>query len=406
MGFAEPEEQLAVLRRMSEDIIPEAEFIEKAARARSEGRPLRVKYGMDPTAPDLHLGNAIALWKLRAFQDLGHLPVVIVGDYTALVGDPSGANRTRPMLSEQQVEANAGTYLRQLGRIIDLERAEVRRNGEWFRGLSFSEVVRLTARTTVARMIERDDFALRLRSGVPVHLHELLYPIMQAWDSVMVRSDVEIGGTDQRFNLLFAREFQRDEGQPPQVVMTHPILVGLDGEKKMSKSLGNYVGVSEPPASMFGKVMSIPDAAMAAWYRWTTDVPDGEVAVMLDGARTHPRDAKEALARAVVARYHGSEAAAEAAAGFRRVFAEGRLPDEITACAIPASDLSDGKLWIVKLVRAAGFAASNGEARRLVLQGAVSIGGVKVTDADTAVVLAGGEVLRVGKLHFARISVD
>jgi tyrosyl-tRNA synthetase len=405
MAFAEPERQLAILRRVSEDIIPEAEFLEKAGRARQEGRPLRVKYGMDPTAPDLHLGNAIALWKLRTFQDLGHLPVVIIGDYTALVGDPSGANRTRPMLTGEQVEANAETYLRQLGRIIDLTRAEVRRNGEWFRPLSFADVVRLTSRATVARMIERDDFALRLKSGVPIHVHELLYPVMQAWDSVMVRSDIEIGGTDQRFNLLFAREFQRDEGQPPQVVMTHPILVGLDGTKKMSKSLGNYVGVTEPPASMFGKVMSIPDAAMPAYFRWTTDVPPDEAAALLDGERTHPRDAKEALARAVVSRYHGVEAAEEAAAGFRRVFAEGRLPEEIATCAIPAADLTAGRIWIVKLIRAAGFAASNGEARRLVAQGAVSIDGVRVSDADTEVEPPPGGVLRVGRLHFARLSI-
>ncbi|MHC4472019.1 MAG: tyrosine--tRNA ligase [Planctomycetota bacterium] len=403
MSSFEPEEQLRILARVSEEIIPEEEFLEKVRRSAREGRPLRVKYGMDPTAPDLHLGNAIALHKLRTFQELGHLPVIIVGDYTARVGDPSEANKTRPMLTEEEVEANAQTYLDQVGLIVDLDGAEIRRNGEWFAPMTFAEVVRLTARATVARMIERDDFSLRLSDGVPIGVHELLYPIMQAWDSVMVKADVEIGGTDQKFNLLFAREFQRAEGQEPQIVMTHPLIEGLDGVKKMSKSLDNYIGVTEAPREIFGKTMSLPDALMAKFFRLTTDVPDERIASLLDPDVTHPRDAKEALGKAIVARYHSEVVAEESAAEFRRIFSDGKLPDEMPEVRVPAAEVEDGRVWIVKLVTLAGFASSGSEARRLVAQGGVSIDGEKVEDVDAKVELAGGETLRVGKRRFGRV---
>jgi tyrosyl-tRNA synthetase len=286
-----------------------------------------------------------------------------------------------------------------------VSRTEIRYNGEWFRGLTFAQTVRLTARATVARMLERDDFALRLRDGVPIGVHELLYPLMQGYDSVMVRADVEIGGSDQKFNLLFGRELQRDEGQDPQVIMTHPILVGLDGIRKMSKSLGNYVGVTEAPREMFGKLMSVPDAAMASYFLWTTDVPDAEAAVLLDPARTHPRAAKEALARAVVTRYHGASAAVSAAEEFRRIFSDGEVPSEMPEVRLGAEDVKDGRVWVVRLVQAAGFAASGGEARRLVRQGGVTLDGTRLEDPEAAVPVRGGEILRVGRRRFARVGL-
>jgi tyrosyl-tRNA synthetase len=403
MDRFEPEEQLRILSRISEEIIPEEDFLAKARRANSTGKPLRVKYGMDPTAPDIHLGNAIALHKLRVFQDLGHLPVIIVGDYTARVGDPSEANRTRPVLSADEIERNAKTYFEQVGRIVDLDRAEIRRNGEWFEGMTLAEVVRIASRVTVARTIERDDFAKRLAAGVPIGVHELLYPIMQAWDSVMVESDVEIGGTDQKFNFLAAREFQRSEGQEPQVIMTHPLLVGLDGVKKMSKSLDNYIGITELPAEIFGKAMSLDDETMATFFHWATDVPEAEIRELLDPARTHPRDAKEVLAKAIVTRYYPAEAAEAAAREFRQVFTERKEPDEMPEVQLSPADLAKGRIWIVKLVGLSGYAASNSEIRRMIRQGGVSLDGQKVTDERAEIELGGGETLRVGKRHFARI---
>ena len=396
-----PKEQVEALSRLSEEILPEGELLARLER----GKPLRVKYGMDPTAPDLHLGSAIALHKLALLQDLGHVPVVIVGDYTALIGDPSGVNRTRPMLTEEQVQANAETYIAQLGKIIDLDRAEVRMNSEWLAGLSFREVVALCSRATVARLIERDDFSLRLSGGVPIGVHELLYPIMQGYDSVVVKADVEIGGTDQKFNLLFAREMQKAKGQEPQLIMTHPILEGLDGGKKMSKSLGNYVGITDEPRRMFGKLMSLPDEVMPKYFRWATDLADGEVEVLLDREKTHPRDAKEALGKAVVVRYHSEAAAEDAAAEFRRVFSEGKKPDDMPEVSLGPDDLVDGRIGILALLAKSGFTKSSSEARRLVGQGAVSIEGERITDLAAEVEVKDGEILKVGKRRFARLSL-
>ncbi len=405
MASSEPDEKLDTLRRLSEEIIPEGEFLERARRAREEGRPLRVKYGMDPTAPDIHLGNAIALHKLGLLQEMGHLPVIIIGDYTAMVGDPSGANRTRPMLSAEEVERNAATYLAQVGRILDLSRAEIRRNGEWFARMSFGEVIRLASRTTLARLIERDDFTLRLEKEAPIGLHELLYPLMQGYDSIMVKADVELGGTDQKFNLLFAREMQRAEGQEPQVVITHPMLEGLDGRRKMSKSIGNVIGITDEPNVMFGRAMSLPDSLVEKYLRLTTDLPEERIAELCDPARTHPREAKEALARAIVTRYHSAEAAGAAAEEFRRVFSERRTPRDLPVVRVAAGELSEGGVWIVRLVGLAGFAESNSEARRLVRQGGVSLDGRKIRDEHARVELEGGEVLRVGRRRFARIEI-
>jgi len=396
-----PEEQFRILSRISEEILPEGEFITKVRKAQAEGRPLRIKYGMDPTAPDIHLGNAVALHKLKVFQDLGHLPVIIVGDYTARVGDPSEKNKTRPVLTGEEIDANAKTYFEQVGRIVDLDNAEIRKNGEWFEPMNLADVVKLTARVTVARTIERDDFAKRLADGTPIGVHELLYPIMQAWDSVMVKADVEIGGTDQKFNFLAAREFQRAEGQDPQVIMTHPLLVGLDGVKKMSKSIGNYIGITEDPKEIFGKAMSIPDALMPAWFLWAADIADEAAAVFLDPEQTHPRDAKIALA----SRYYDDAAAEVAAEEFKRVFSRKEQPSEIPEYTVPRGELSDGRILIVRLIVLAGFAGSNGEARRLVKGGGVKIDDEKVTDEKAQVKVQAGAILKVGKRKFARLAL-
>lgn len=391
--FPPVEDQMRRILRGAAEVFPEDELRRKLERSRATGRPLRVKLGVDPTAPDIHLGNAVPIWKLRAFQEMGHVVVLIVGDYTARIGDPSGRNALRPALDEAQVDAFAETYLAQVGRILLPERCEIRRNGEWLSKLSFMEVVRLASRMTVAQMLVRDDFAKRFAAETPISLHELLYPLMQGWDSVVVRADLELGGTDQRFNLLVGRDLQRESGQEPQAILVNPLVPGTDGTKKMSKSTGNYIGITEPPETQFGKTMSIPDALMPQWFASFTDVPDDRVAALLAG---HPRDAKEALGRAIVERYHGADAAAAAADAFRRVFAKGDVPDEMPEFAVAPGTT------IVDVLVASGLAESRAKAKTLVQQGAVSVGGAKVTDPK-AVPPAGGAVLRAGKLGFRRL---
>jgi len=404
------EEQLGRIRRGAADIIPEQELRTYLEEAVAKGRPLRVKLGLDPTAPDIHIGNALPLHKLRVFQDLGHQAILIIGDYTATVGDPSGENTTRPQLSHEEAMENARTYLDQAARIIEMDRAEVLQNGEWFSKMSFEDVIRLAARTTVARCIERDDFHNRLKAGRPIGLHETLYPLMQAYDSVMVRSDVELGGTDQIFNILLGRELQRQMGQRPQVAVTNPLLEGLDGAEKMSKSKGNYIGISEEPDEIFGKAMSIPDELMKKYLFLATDLPLADVE-RLCSDETHPREAKAALAAAIVRRYHGPKAAEAARANFDQVFKEGRLPEEIPQISIPSAEMRAGGLWIVRLLRLAGCAESNSEARRLIGQGGVSLGPdgdslEVIRDADAEVDMPDGTVLKVGKRRFFRCTVD
>jgi len=399
--------QLDRIRRGAADIVPEEALAEKIGRSLREGRPLRVKLGLDPTAPDIHVGNAVPLHKMRAFQDLGHQAVLIIGDYTATVGDPSGQNAMRPQLSHDEVMAYAETYLAQVGKIIDLDAAEVRYNGEWFAEMTFGDVIGLAARLTVARCLERDDFAKRMAENQPIGLHELLYPLMQAYDSVMVRSDVELGGTDQIFNILLGRDLQRQVGMEPQVVVTNPLLEGLDGVQKMSKSKGNYIGISEPPDTIFGKAMSIPDELMQKYFVLATDLPMDRIEEFLSDA-THPRDAKVELAMAIVQRYYDRGEAERAREGFDTVFRAGGLPEDMPELAVPAGELTDGRIWIVQLLRLGGLAGSGGEARRLVEQGGVSLG----ADADTLQVIADpkenvevwdGAVLKVGKRRFCRI---
>ncbi|MDR7455261.1 MAG: tyrosine--tRNA ligase, partial [Armatimonadota bacterium] len=312
-SFLPPEEQLARLRRGAVEIISEEDLLAKLR----QGRPLRVKLGLDPSAPDLHLGTALVLRKMRQFQDLGHEAIIVIGDFTATIGDPTGKKQARPMLSPEAVAANAQTYRDQYGLVLDPARTRVVFNSQWLGAMTFADVIRLASRATVARILERDDFTTRLRAGVPIHLHELLYPLCQAQDSVALEADVELGGTDQKFNNLMGRELQREMGQEPQVVLLTPLLPGLDGVEKMSKSLGNAIGITEPPAEMFGKVMSIPDALMPTYFEYATDVPMAEVEAIVRGladGRVHPRDAKRRLAREIVEVWHGTQAAEAAEA--------------------------------------------------------------------------------------------
>jgi tyrosyl-tRNA synthetase len=404
---AETERQMERIRRGAADIVPEQELIEKIGRSLQGGRPLRVKLGVDPTAPDIHLGFAVPLQKLRAFQDLGHHAVLIIGDYTATVGDPSEQNAMRPQLSHEEVMAHARTYLEQVGKIVDMDEAEVVKNGDWFAEMTFGRVIQLAAKLTVARCIEREDFSQRMAEGRPVGLHELLYPLMQAYDSVMVRSDVELGGTDQIFNILMGRELQRQMGQEPQVAVTNPLLEGLDGHEKMSKSKGNYIGISEPPEEIFGKAMSIPDELMRKYFVMATDLPLERVDGLL-APDVHPREAKAALAGAIVRRYYDEDAARAAREEFERVFREGRLPEDMPEVVLPADDVTDGRIWVVRLLRLAEMADSNGEARRLVQQGGVSLGAdadslQAVTDPEADVAVEDGTVLKVGRRRFCRL---
>jgi len=396
------QEQVSLLARGSEGLYTEGELRQRLAEAAKSGRQLRVKLGLDPTAPDIHLGHTVQLRKLRQFQDLGHKVVLIIGDYTARIGDPSGENKTRPMLSGEQIDANAATYVAQAGKVLDTspDKLEIRRNSEWLERLSFADVLKLAAQMTVARMMERDTFELRYRDGVPIGVHEFLYPLMQEYDSVSIRSDVELGGTDQTFNNLVGRQLQANAGQPPQIVLIMPILVGLDGTEKMSKSKGNYIAVTEPPREMFGKIMSIPDKLMRNYFTLLTDLPAEQIDVLLDSRQTHPRAAKATLGKMIVEQYHGNAAAEQAAAEFDRIFAEKGTPSEI-----PEIKVAGGKMNIVELICQAGFASSKSEARRLVGQSAVSINDQKITSIDAAVPLKTGAVLQVGKRRFGRIVV-
>ena len=359
------DEQLNLLVQGCETVVSREELKKKL----EQQRPLRVKLGCDPTAPDLHLGHSVVLRKLRQFQDLGHKAVLIIGDYTALVGDPTGQNKTRPMLSDADIDRNAKTYFDQAGKILDTapDKLEIRRNGEWLAGMSFADVIRLTSKMTVARMLERDTFEKRHKAGEPISVHEFLYPLMQGHDSVMIRADVELGGTDQTFNNLVGRDLQRDAGQEPQVVMILPILEGLDGVEKMSKSKGNYIGIGETPKDMFGKTMSIGDDLMWKWYALLFFKTPSEIAGLKTG---HPMEAKKALAHAVVAQYHGGAAADHAREDFERQFSKKDLSEVAESLTVPS-----GEIWIVELVEKTGKFKSRGDIRRVIQQGGVTLDG-------------------------------
>lgn len=386
---------LAPLARRVESVFPEKELLERLRR----GRPLRVKFGIDPTSTSVHIGNGIPLWNLRRLQDLGHQAVLIVGDYTATVGDPSGKDKTRPMLTLAQVEANFASWTEQMRRILDWPRVEVRRNGEWFSKMSFLDVLALTDRMTVQQMMERENFAERWKQQTPISVREFLYCLMQGWDSVMVDADVELGGTDQTFNLTVGRRLMEQVGKPPQVCLVSPLLEGTDGQAKMSKSLGNAIGLLEAPKDQFGKAMRVADGLLPKYLRLATDLPDERIAALLAG---HPMEAKLTLAEALVARYHGAEAGAHERAEFKRVFSADETPADLSDLA-PGAPGADGRWWIVDLLRRAGFAASTGEAKRLVESKGVQVDGRVVSDWQERLTVAGGEVLRAGRRRQARL---
>jgi len=397
-------EQLELLRRGADAVVPGDEFARKLERSVRAGRPLRVKYGIDPTGISVHLGHTVPLRKLRQFQDLGHTAVVIIGNYTALVGDPSGRDETRKSLTKEQVEVNAKEYLAQVGRIIDLDRAEVHSNGDWFARWSFLDVLDLMRSVTLSQMAAREDFANRLKAEKPVHLHECLYPLMQGRDSVEVRADVELGGTEQLFNLLLGRDLQQAAGQEPQVALTMPILVGTDGVRKMGKSLDNYIGVAEDANPQFGKVMSIPDGPMRQYFTLLTDLPLAEVDRLL-GPGVNPRDAKEVLGKAIVAQYHGAAEAEAAAAAFRKR-SEGLDPDEIPEVTVPRDQLDpEGRISIPRLIVALGLETSTSNGRRVVEQGGVNVGPERtaITDLKAMIDVTDGLIVRVGKRKIARV---
>lgn len=402
------DEQLALIRRGCEQIVPEDELRKKLERSVKTGKPLRIKYGIDPTGIDVHLGHTVPLRKLRLFQELGHQAVLIIGNYTALVGDPSGRDQTRARLTQEQVEANAKDYLKQVSKVIDITKTEVTHNGDWFQRFAFLDVLALTSKITMQRMLERDDFTKRQKAGTPIYLHECLYPLMQGHDSVEIKSDVELGGSEQLFSLMVGRDLQRDGGQEPQICMTLPILVGLDGTRRMGKSLGNYVGVGEPAQVQFNKTMSIPDTVMPQWFELLTDrVPD-EIRKLTDAAATHPMEAKKLLAADIVAFYHGAEAASAARAEWERTKSAGLDPTEIPEATLAKSELADGKIWICKLLTLLKLAESNSDGRRAVEGGAVSVGPDKTAIADPKanIEVPDGLIVRNGKRKIVRVRLS
>ena len=405
--FRPVEEQLEYLKKGAAEVIPEEELKQKLENSAKTGKPLRVYLGVDPTAPDIHLGHTVVLRKLKHFQDMGHTAVFLIGDFSAMIGDPTGQSETRPPLSHEQVEVNAKTYLAQVYKILDPKKTEVRYNSEWLGKMSSYEVVRLCGLYRLARMLEREDFRSRLENSLPIAVHELLYPLLTAYDAVMLKSDVELGATEQKFNILVHREIQREYGLSPQVVFTMPILVGLDGQRKMSKSLGNYVGITEPPAEMFGKMMSIPDELMWSYYELVTDrTPLGiaELKKEVEEGKLHPMDAKMRLAEEVVGGFQGAEAGRKAAENFQRVFRERRAPEEAPVEKLPVGPPKKLTALLVELK----LVASKSEAERLIKQRGVEINEACVEDARKEIDLSKPRefLLRVGKKKFVRVVVE
>lgn len=406
-------QQLKLIASGTEEIIPEEDLVKRLKAAATDKRPLRVKLGLDPSAPDIHLGHTVVLRKLRQFQDLGHIAVLIVGDFTGMIGDPSGRSSARKQLTEAEVKENAATYVDQLMKILDPEKTEIVSNSTWLKEMNMADALRLTGAYTVARMLERDDFARRYADNQPISLRELMYPLLQGYDSVAVRADVEIGGTDQKFNLLVGRELQRDYGQDAQIVLTLPLLEGTDGVNKMSKSLGNYIGITDTAEEMFGKTMSIPDEIIARYFRLVTDVSLEEIERIEKGladGSLHPGETKRLLARTIAAMYHGEEAAAAAEEAFNIKHKVGHagaaeLAEVAKPVTVPPEAITGGKIRVIDLIRLTGFAATNSDARRLVRQGAVKENGTAVLSEDAEIIVSDGLLLQVGKRNVARIKV-
>lgn len=397
----ELEAALRIVKRGCDELLVEAEFVRKLARSRATGLPLRIKLGLDPTAPDIHLGHTVVLNKLRQLQDLGHKVIFLIGDFTALIGDPSGRNATRPPLTREQIEANAQTYYAQASLVLDATRTEIRYNSEWSDALGARGLIQLASRYTVARMMEREDFTRRFQRGIPISVHELLYPLMQGYDSVALKSDLELGGTDQKFNLLVGRELQKEYGQEPQCILTMPLLEGLDGVEKMSKSKGNYIGISETPASMFGKIMSISDTLMWRYFELLSFRTLEDIAALKAQVQAgqNPRDVKVMLAQEIVARFHTRHAAEAALTEFTARFRDGELPANM-----PEVTVAGAPLGVLRLLREAGLVASGAEAQRNVEQGGVRINGARVADKSLQLQI-GTYSVQVGKRKFARVTV-
>ncbi|HEV7643352.1 MAG TPA: tyrosine--tRNA ligase [Pyrinomonadaceae bacterium] len=395
------DEQIAFLKKGAVDVIREADLRAKLERSAKTGKPLRVKLGADPTAPDIHIGHTVVIRKLRAFQELGHTAIFLIGDFTGMIGDPTGKNTTRPPLTREEINANAETYKAQIFKLLDPDKTEIRFNSEWFDKFSAADFVKLCSHTTVKQILERDDFEKRMREEKPISMHELLYPLVQGYDSVALEADVELGGTDQKFNLLVGRDLQREYQQEAQVIMTTPLLEGLDGVNKMSKSLNNYIGITDAPDEMFGKVMSVSDELMWRYYDLMTDSTPAEIAALktkCDSGEVNPRNAKVDLAKLIIKDFHSPQAAQAAEDEFNRRFVKKEIPDEIEEKHLPA-----GSYKLLALLTDTGLAASKGEAKRLIEQGGVKVGGEKASDTNAEVTVDGEVVLQVGKRKFLKI---
>ncbi len=404
MSFPPVEEQLALIQRGVEKIVPEDELTARLKQSHATSTPLRIKYGIDPTGIDLHLGHTVPMRKMRQFQELGHQAVVIIGNYTALVGDPSGRDETRARLTSEQVEQNAQDYLEQVGKVIDLSQAEVHCNGDWFSKMSFGDILELTSKVTIAQLLTRDDFAKRYKSESAIYLHECLYPIMQAWDSVEVKADVELGGTEQLYSFMLARDLQKAQSLPTQVAVMSPILVGLDGVRRMGKSLGNYIGISEPPYEMMKKFMQLSDESMRMFFELLTDLPMERVGELLAG---HPKEAKIALAKSVIGEYHDDAAAEDAVDRWQREIRDNQLPEDIPVAELTGSELTDGEIPAAPLLRLAGLVSSGSEARRKIKEGGAYLGEEKmrIEAYDQKIAVSDGLMLWVGKKKFCRIKI-
>ncbi|MFH2003568.1 MAG: tyrosine--tRNA ligase [Bacteroidota bacterium] len=404
MKFPSINEQMDIYRRGSVEIISEEELVKKLEASLKKGFQLNIKLGCDPTRPDLHIGHSVVLRKLAQFQQCGHQAILIIGDFTTLIGDPSGRNSTRPPLTAEEISENAKSYFEQASKILDREKTKIVYNSEWLGKMKFEDVIRLSSKYTVARMLERDDFTNRFRAGVPISMHEILYPLAQAMDSVAIKSAVELGGTDQKFNLLVGRDIQKEYGIEPQVILTMPLLVGTDGIEKMSKSHNNYIGISESPKEIYGKTLSIPDSIIYNYYELGTNVTSDELTEIknaLNSDASNPRDIKRALARKLVEMYHSSDAAVNAENEFDKIFINKGIPEDIP---IFKPEINLSNLNIVDLIVKVKFAASKGEARRLIQQGGVSIDGNKIDDINTLVYFDTEQILKVGKRKFIKLS--
>ncbi len=405
MKFLPLNEQMDLIKRGAHEIIPEDELVKKIEKSIKEGKPLKIKLGCDPSRPDLHLGHSVVLRKLGQFQQLGHQAILIIGDFTGMIGDPSGRNVTRPSLSLEETRKNGESYLEQASKILNKEKTKIVYNSEWLSKMSFEDVIKLSSKYTVARMIERDDFTKRFKAGEPISLHEFLYPLAQAMDSVAISSDVELGGTDQKFNLLVGRDIQREFGMEPQVILTMPLIVGTDGIEKMSKSYNNYIGISDSPQEIFGKTLSIPDSLIYNYYELATDISNEELFDLrkqLNDQQVNPRDLKRKLAKTIVKMYHNENAAVEAEAEFDKIFIRKEVPDEIPEIILNKGETEIG---ILELLVKVNFASSKGEARRLVVQGGVTIDGNKVDDISANITLDKELILKVGKRKFIKLKI-